>query len=324
MPYLSRRLLLAAPALLALPAHAQPAWPNRPIRMMVGSASGGSADFTARLLANRLGELLGQSVVVENRGGAGGSLAIEPVLRAAPDGHTLVINNMGALLINPLIQNQSPAQQPMEALEPVSLVADVLTVLVTPAERPWRDFPALVAAAREKPGALSWGHPSVGSSPWLAALLLNQVAGIRTIGVPYRGGGPAMLDMLAGRLDFMFATTPTCFPHIQSGKLRALAVPVPQRLPQLPEVPSVAESGFPGFEVRGWFAVMATKGTPAPIIRRLNAAINQVMAEPEAAAKLAEQGMAPLQSSTEEFIRIARAEREKWGPIAMLANRGQE
>ena len=230
----TRRAFLAMPALLTAKANAQQPFPTRPIRLMVGSASAGSLDFVGRLIANGMADILGQPVVVENRGGAQGALAIEPVLRAAPDGHTLVINNMGALLVNSLVQNTPLEQQPLEILEPIALVADVLTVLVTSKDRPWLNLSDLLAAARSNPGGLSWGHPGVGASPWLAALLLSQMAGIRTIGVPYRGGGPAMVDLLAGRLDFMFATTPTCFPHPDRG---------PSRLGRAVTFPHAASTG---------------------------------------------------------------------------------
>ncbi len=321
---ITRRSILAAPVLLISRANAQPSLPARPIRLMVGSASAGSLDFVGRILANGMADILGQPVVVENRGGAQGALAMEPVIRAVPDGHTLVINNMGALLVNPLVQNLPIEQQPLEILEPIALVADVLTVLVTSKDRPWRSLSDLLAAARANPGSLSWGHPGVGSSPWLAALLLSQMADIRTIGVPYRGGGPAMVDLLAGRLDFMFATTPTCFPHIQTGALRALGVPLLSRMPHLPDVPTLAEGGVSGFEVRSWFGMMTTKGTPGGVVESLNAAIKQVLAQPAAIAQLDSQGIAALHTSPEDFARIGRADRVKWGPIAQLANQANQ
>ncbi len=313
-----RRTLLALS--LAAPALAQPGFPNRPLRLFVGSSTGGSQDITARLLANRLALHLGQQVVVENRGGAGGALATEPVRLAAPDGHTLAFNNMGAFLIVPLL-NGGP--QPWAEMEPVSLVADVLTVLVCNASRPWQSPAELVAAARASPGALSWGHPGVATSGWLAALKLDKDAGIRTIEVPYRGGGPAMLDLLAGRLDFMFATTPTAFPHVAAGRLRALAVPTEHRLPALPQLPTMVQAGFPGFALRSWFGVMAPPKTPPEIVAVLNAAIAKAMAEPEVAGLLAEQGETALFSSPAEFRRIGTAEQALWGPLALAARRTQ-
>ena len=315
---MKRRGLLASA--LASPALAQPGFPNRPIRLFVGSSSGGSQDITARLLASRLAPVLGQQVIVENRGGAGGALATEPVRLSTPDGHTLLFNNMGAFLIVPLL-NGGP--QPWAEMEPVSLVADVLTVLVVPAEKLWSSLAAMIAAARAAPGALSWGHPGIASSGWLASLRLDRVAGIQTVEVPYRGGGPAMLDLLAGRLDFMFATTPTAFPHVATGKLRALAVPTAERLPALPAVPTMIESGFPGFALRSWFGVMAPPKTPPEIVALLNHAIARAMGDADVAALLAEHGETPLFSSPEEFRRIGDAEQAVWGKLALEAQRGQ-
>ena len=306
-----RGLLLAA---LARPALAETAFPSRPLRLFVGSSAGGSQDITARLLAARLTPLIGQSVVVENRGGGGGVLATEAMRSAAPDGHSLVFNNMGAFLIVPLLHG---GWQPWTELEAVGPVADVLTVLVVPASRPWTSVAALIAAARAAPGQLSWGHPGIAASGWLAALRLDREAGVRTIEVPYRGGGPAMLDLLAGRLDFMFATTATALPHIAAGRLRALAVPTEARLPALPAVPTMAESGFAAFALRSWFGVMAPARTPPGLIAALNQAIGQAMTGPEVAAQLAEHGESPLFASPAEFRRMGDADQAQWGKLAL-------
>ena len=313
-PGMRRRLLLAALAAPGL-ARAQ-GFPSRPIRLFVGSSTGGSQDITARLLAARMAPHIGQQVIVENRGGAGGTLATEPVRTAAPDGHTLVFNNMGAFLVVPLLNGGA---DPWRDLVPVSLVAEVLTMLICPASRPWQGVQDLVAAARAAPGTLSWSHPGVGSSPWLASLRLSKEAGIRTIEVPYRGGGPATTDLLAGRIDFSFATTPTALPHVATGKFRALAVPTPQRLPALPATPTMIESGYPGFTLRSWFGVMAPPGTPAAVVTVLNRAIATAMAEPEVATLLATHGETPLFSGAAEFRRIGDAEQAFWGPLALAA-----
>ena len=313
-----RRTLLALGAALPLPAIAQ----ARPIRLIAGSAPGGSIDAVARVVAAPLGERLGASVVVENRGGAGGTLAFEPVARATPDGTTLVLSHMGALVINPLVQPELNLH-PFRDLAAVSLVCDVLTVLVVPAQRPWRSLGDLIAAARARPGALSWGSVGIGSSQWLAATQLDRTAGLATTAVTYRGGAPAALDLLAGRLDYMFSTTPVALPHVREGKLRALAVPTPARVPVFPEVPTVAESGFPGFDVRSWYGVLATAGTPRPVIERLNAALVVVLALPEVTAPLLEMGMSPMTSSPEEFVAQADAVRARVGPMAIEAAKAE-
>lgn len=319
---ITRRLLsgtalaLAAPA---LPASAQTG-PSRPIRMLVGSAPGGSQDMTARLIAPGMSARMGRTVVVENRGGGGGMLTFEPVLRAVPDGATVTTGNMGSIIINSITEPGFPIK-PMTDLAPVSLVADVMTILVVPAERPWRSVDDLVAAARARPGELSWAHPGIGSSPWLAALLLDKDAGISSISVPFRGGAPAVLELLAGRIDYCFATTPTALPQIRAGKLRALAVPTPRRLSVLPEVPTMVELGYRDFLVSGWFAVMTTPGTPPAMITRLNQAINAATADSDVVAAFEREGMSPLHSTPEEFARRGAAERAKWEPIVLAAIR---
>lgn len=318
---ITRRLLSGAALTLAAPAVLR-AQSLRPMRMLVGSAPGGSQDMTARLIAPGMASRLGQNVVIENRGGGGGMLTFDPVLRGVADGTTATTGNMGAIIINSITEPDFPIK-PMRDLAPVSLVADVMTILVVPADRPWRSVDELVAAARARPGELSWAHPSIGSSPWLAALLLDKDAGLSTISVPFRGGAPAVMELLAGRIDYCFATTPTALPHIREGKLRALAVPTPERLPVLPDVPTMVELGYRDFLVSGWFAVMTTPGTPPATILRMNQAINAATADTDVIAAFVREGMAPLHSTPEEFAARGAAEREKWEPIVLAATRNR-
>ncbi|MBR0649285.1 tripartite tricarboxylate transporter substrate binding protein [Roseomonas terrae] len=320
---ITRRLLQGAALTLAAPASLRAqAGGGRPIRMLVGSAAGGSQDMTARLIAPGMSTRLGQNVVVENRGGGGGMLVFDPVMRAIPDGTAVTTGNMGTIIINSIAEPDFPIK-PMRDLAPVSLVADVMTVLVVPADRPWRSVDELVAAARARPGELSWAHPGIGSSPWLAALLLDKDAGLSTISVPFRGGAPAVMELLAGRIDYCFATTPTALPHIRSGKLRALAAPTPERLSVLPEVSTMVELGYRDFLVSGWFAVLTTPGTPPETITRLNRAINAATADTDVIAAFAREGMATLHSTAEEFAARGAAEREKWEPIVLAATRNR-
>lgn len=314
-----RRALAGAALALAAPAALRAQTGSaRPIRMLVGSAPGGSQDMTARLIAMGMSTRLGQSVVVENRGGGGGMLTFDPVLRATPDGTTITTGNMGSIIINTISEPSFPIK-PMTDLAPVSLVADVSTVLVTRADRPWQNVDQLVAAARARPGELSWAHPGIGSSPWLAGLLLDRDAGLTTIEVPFRGGAPAVLEMLAGRIDYCFATTPTALPHVREGRLRALAVPTAERFVLLPEVATMVELGFRDFLVSGWFGVLTSPGTPAETVTRLNRAINQTTADPEVIAGFAREGMAPLHSTPEEFVRRGAEERARWEPVVLSA-----
>ena len=316
---LPRRALLALP--IASPAAAQtdPAWPSRPVTLLVASAAGGALDAAARVLAPRLAVLLGASFAIDNRGGAGGALAVEAAARAPADGHTLLFGHLGVLVIHGLLR-PAEAIDTLAAFAPVSLAVEVPSVLVVPEARPWRDLPALIAAARARPGALSWGHSGIGSTNHLSGALLDRAAGIETVGVPYRGGTPLALDLLAGRLDFSFVTSASVWPHIQAGRLRPLAVPSLARSRFLPEVPTVQEAaGLPGFMVRNWYGLLAPKATPAPVLAHLGAAMRAALAEPEVIAALDRQGLEATPSTAEAFAATILAERERWAPILTAA-----
>ena len=311
-----RTLALALPALLG-PAAARAqgtTYPDRPIRLLVGFAAGGSTDTAARILAPKLGEMLGGTVVVENRPGAGGNIATEAVARAAPDGHALLLGTIGPLTVNPVIYPDL-GFDPARDLVPVSVLVDAFNVLVVPAARPWRTAAELVAAARARPGSLSWGYSGVGTSGHLAGLLLDRRAGIETVGIPYRGGGPLMTDLVAGRLDHAFATAPTALPQVEGGRLRALAVPTAQRSRLLPDVPTVAETGVPGYDVSNSYGLLAPRGTQPEVVARINAAVRGALTAPDIVAALARQGLEAQPSSPEQFGALLRAEATRWRPI---------
>jgi tripartite-type tricarboxylate transporter receptor subunit TctC len=312
---LRRRSLgaLAAAAALARPAIAQSEYPSRSIRMIVGFAAGGGTDITARTLQPKLQAALGQAIVVDNRPGAGGNLATEQVVRAAPDGYTLLMGTIAALAINPTLYKNLPFD-PQADLTPICMSGSILNVLVVPTDRPWRTAAELIAAAKEKPDTLTYGSSGVGGAGHLAGALLDQMAGIKTVHVPYRGGGPLMTDLISGKTDFAFSTAPTAIPQIEAGKLRALAVPTPKRSPLLPEVPALAES-LPGYEVANWYALVGPRGLPAPIVAKLNAAMRATLQDPEVVKHLAGHGVEPLPSSPEELGRFIRDETQKWAPI---------
>jgi tripartite-type tricarboxylate transporter receptor subunit TctC len=318
-----RRALPGLAAVLAMPGAAgraqEAAWPARPITLVVASAAGGALDATGRALQPKLAALLGQSVVVDNRGGGGGVLGVEAAARAPADGHTLLLGHLGVLVVNPLIRPEA-GMDALALFAPVSLAVEVPSVLVVPAQRPWRSLREVIAAAKARPGALSWGHSGVGSTNHLSGALLDRAAGIETVGVPYRGGGPLALDLLAGRLDYSFVTSASVWPHLEAGRLRALAVPSAARGRFLPEVPTVEEAvGLPGFEVLNWYGLLAPRGTPAAVVARLNAAMRAALSDPETAAALERQGLEPRASGPEEFAALILAERETWGPIVRAA-----
>jgi tripartite-type tricarboxylate transporter receptor subunit TctC len=311
---LTRRRLAALPLLAApLPARAQDWAPTRPIRIVVGFAAGGATDISTRTIAPKLQSILGQPIVVDNRPGAGGNLATEAVVRAAPDGTTLLMGTIGALAINPTLY-RNLSFNPQADLTPIAMAGSVLNVLVVPVDRPWRSVADLVAAARARPETLSYGSSGVGGAGHLAGALLDRMAGIRTIHVPYRGGGPLMTDLLSGKTDFAFSTAPTALPQVEGGRLRALAVVTAERSAMLPDLPTVAET-LPGYEVANWYALVGPRGLPAAIVARLNAAMRETMEDAEVRGHLARHGVEPMPGSAEDLARFIRVETAKWAPI---------
>ena len=304
---------LALPG-LALHANAQAAeYPSRSIRMVVGFAAGGGTDLTARTMQPKLGEALGVSIVVENRPGAGGNLATELVTRAPADGYTLLMGSIGALAINPTIYD-SLTFNPQTDLTPITLSGSILNVLVVPADRPWRTAADLIAAAKARPDTLTYGSSGVGSAGHLGGALLDQMADIKTVHVPYRGGGPLMTDLMGGKIDFAFSTAPTAVPQIEGGLLRALAVPTAVRSQLLPNVPTVAET-LPGYEVGNWYAVLGPRGLPAPIVERLNRIIRGTLRDATVVSHLGRHGVDPVTSTPDELAKFIRDETVKWAPI---------
>ncbi|MBL6457015.1 tripartite tricarboxylate transporter substrate binding protein [Belnapia sp. T6] len=310
----TRRALLATPLLLTVPARAEEAWPNRPIRIVIPFAPGGSSDIAARIVAPRLTALLGQSILIENRGGAGGNIAAELVARAPADGYTLFQGNVGILAVNPTLY-RSLSWDPRTDFAPISQLLSVFYVLVTPMDRPWTSLQTLLAATRAAPGTLSAGNSGIGSMGHLASVLFDHMAGVKTIPVPYRGGGPLANDVLAGKLDFSFSTVPTVLPLIEAGRIRALAVGTARRSTLLPNVPTLDEAGLPGFEVPNWDSWLAPRGTPPAVIARLGAAMRQVLAEPEVVQEFARRGMETLPSTPEVLGAEIEARIAQFAPI---------
>ena len=312
---MKKRDLLAGLALLpwATPALAQE-YPSRPIRLLVGFAAGGSTDVFARAIAPRLQALLGQPVVIENRPGAGGNIATEATARSAPDGYTLLLGTIGPLAINPTLYGNL-SFDPLKDLTPVSLVGEVPNVLAVPVDRPFRSVADIIAAAKARPEALNFGSSGIGSAGHLAAEQLNLMAGIRTTHVPYRGGGALLPELIAGRVDYAFTTALNGIPQAEAGKLRILGVPNGKRVPLLPEIPTIAESGLPGFDGVDWAAMMAPPGLPAPILAKLNAAMQSVLREPELVAAMAARRLVLEASTPEALAEFLRQETTRWAPV---------
>lgn len=309
---LRRTAILAGLALPAL-ARAQD-WPARPIRVVLPFAAGGSSDVAARLLAPRVSALLGQQIVVENRGGGGGNIAAEAVARATPDGYTLFQGNMGVLAVNPTLY-RSLSWDPVRSFAPVSHIMAVANLLVVPAERPWRSVADLRAALLAAPETIRAGNSGPGSIGHLATVLFDHLAGTKSVHVPYRGGGPLATDLIAGHLDYGFATTPTVQAAIEGGRLRALAIATATRSPLFPNLPTVAEAGLAGFAVSNWDSWLFPHGTPEPVVTRMAAAMRQALTSPELQAEYARRGLEAYASSPAELAAAIQEETGKWAPI---------
>ncbi len=309
---MKRRTLLALP-LLPAPALAQ-GFPSRPIRILVGFAAGGSTDVFARSMAPRLQTLLGQPVVVENRPGAGGNIATEVAVRSPADGHTLLMGTIGGLAINPTLYGNLP-YDPLTDLTAITLVGEVPNVLAVPADCPFRHVGDIITAARARPGTLNFGSSGVGSAGHVAGEQLNLMAGIQTVHVPFRGGGALMPELLAGRVDYAFTTALNAVPQAEGGRLRILAVPNARRVSVIPEVPTVAEGGLPGFDGMDWAALMAPRGLPTPILAQLNQAAVTVLRDSELVQNMAGRRLVLMPGTPEEATAFLRAETERWAPV---------
>lgn len=289
------------------------AWPNRPIRLVVAWPPGGGADIPSRLAAAPMQQMLGQTVVIENRAGASGSVAAGTVAQAAPDGYT-VLADTAAISVNHLLIAGLPYDAG-KALAPVSLVALSPLMLVVRADHPARALPDLIARMRAAPGRVSFGHSGVGTLTHLAPVLLLSRAGVSANHVAYRGGGPSVAGLLAGDAEFVFSTLPQATPLVREGQLRGLAVSLGQRLPNLPDVPTVAEQGFPGFDLSDWLGFFVPAGTPPAIVARLGEAAGAAMRDGEVARRLGQIGMLPRGSSPAEFAAFFADQRARLGAL---------
>ncbi len=316
---MKRRALLAAAALpIAAPALAQAAWPDRPLRVIVPFAAGGPSDIVVRLIAPKLTATLGQPVVVENRAGAGGVTGVDVAAKAAPDGNTIALGSAGGLAISPRLDRGTP-YDPLRDLAPLTLGVLVPEPLVVPAALPFRTVAELVAAAKAQPGRLNYGSAGSGSMPHLAGELFRLAAGIEITRVSYRGGAPLATALLQNEVQLGFADLPILLPHIRSGALRALAVGTQQRLPWIPDVPTMAEVGLPGVDANNWHGFVAPARVPESILERWHAALASALNDPEIRRALHEQGAIPGGDSRASFGDFLRRENEKWGEVIRRA-----
>ena len=311
------RRLFALALLLALVAPAAAEYPDKPVRLIIPFPPGGSNDVVGRLVANQLSEKLGHKVFVDNRGGAGGVLGTEAAAAAAPDGYTLLIVSI-AHAVNPALYKLS--YDPIKSFTPISILATGPNVLAVNPELPVKNVKELVALAKEKPGELDYASAGVGSFQHLGGELFKLVAGVNLQHVPYKGGGPAMQDVIAGHVKIMFSSLVQTTPFIQSGQLRALGVGGTKRNPVLPDVPTIAEAGVPGYEANNWWGIMAPAGTPKEIVDRLYRDIQATLTSPELKAAFDREGASAVTMSTEEFSKYIENEIVKWGRVVKEGN----
>lgn len=288
-------------------------YPNKPIRLVVPYPPGGPNDIIGRIVAQKLGDALGQQLIVDNRPGAGGNIGTGVVAKSPPDGYTLLSGGMGSLVMNPLIEKVP--YDPQRDFAPVILMASAPNVLVVHPSLPVKDVKGLIALARVRPGQLNYGSGGVGSTPHLSGALFNTMAKVNIVHIPYKGNAPAITDLLGGQVQLAFLGIPPVQPHVVSGKLRAVAVTSSRRSQALTAVPTVAESGLPGYELSPWYGVLAPAGTPADIVTRLNTVIAKIMRTPDMGERLTAIGAEPETTTPDEYAARIKGDIEKWAKV---------
>jgi tripartite-type tricarboxylate transporter receptor subunit TctC len=286
------------------------AWPAKPVRVVVAFTAGGTTDILARNVGQQLSERLKQQFVIDNKPGAGGNVGTEMVVRAPADGYTLIVNSVGPIAVNPTLYPKL-AYNPLTELVPIVQIAEVPNVLVVHPSLPAKTFDEFVAYAKANPGKLNCSSTGIGTSSHLSCFVLAKRAGFDATHVPYKGAD-ALRDLLAGRVQFMFATIPSVKQHIDAGSLRAIAVTSAKRSRSMPEVPTVAEGGYPGFEAGSWFGFFGPKGTPADVIATLNKHVNEIIAVPATEAAMVKEGADPVGGTPQQFGQFVQREYEKW------------
>ena len=307
------RALLVLFALLSFNAGAQ-TYPGKAIRLIVPFPPGGSADILARAIGQKAGDGLGQPLVVENRPGAGTAIGAEALAKSAPDGYSIMIGTVSSHAINPAL-NPKLQYDPIRDFTPISLVASIPFAMIVHPSVPAKNVQEFVALAKAKPGSLNYSSAGNGTSNHLAGELLKSMAGVDIVHIPYKGSAPALTDLMAGQVALMFDLVLTAAPHVKSGAVRGLAVTGLNRSSALPELPTVAESGVPGYEVSAWFGIFAPAGVPQPVVQRLNGEFVKALQQADLRQRLASQGAEPLSSTPGEFAAYLRAELDKWSRL---------
>lgn len=315
-----RRKALAVLASLAAGTAALPgaalaqAFPTRPITIVVPFSAGGTTDILARLVGQYLSTELGQPVVVENKAGAGGNIGGQYAAKAAADGYTLFMGTVGTHAINASLYKKMPFD-PVKDFAPLTRVANVPNLLVVNPKQPFRTVPEMIAYAKANPGKINFGSPGNGSSPHLSGELFKSMTKVDLTHIPYKGSAPAVTDLLGNQIAIMFDNMPSVIPHVRSGKLHAIAITTSKRSPELPDVPTIAEAGVPGYEAMSWFGMFAPAATPKPVLNKLSGALAKVLANPEVKKKIADQGGEPVNETPAQFATFIKSESAKWGKV---------
>lgn len=298
----------------ALPAWAQEAWPTKPVKLIVPFPPGGPTDVMGRTAAKVMAEKLGQPFVVENKAGAGGNIGGQYAAKAAADGYTLFMGTVGTQSINASLYKKMPFD-PIKDFAPLTRVANVPNLLVANPQQPFKTVPEMIAYAKANPGKINFGSPGNGASPHLSGELFNAMAKVELTHIPYKGSAPAVTDLLGNQIAIMFDNLPSVIPHVRSGKLRAIAITTAKRSPELPDVPTIAEAGVPGYEAMSWFGLLAPAATPAPVLAKLSGALAKVLANPEVKKKIVDQGGEPVNETPAQFAAFIQSESVKWGKV---------
>jgi tripartite-type tricarboxylate transporter receptor subunit TctC len=311
--------LLACGAAFPYAAFAQSgAYPNKPVRVVVGVPPGGATDLVARLVAEQLSKQTGQQFVVDNRGGAGGNIGGEIVAKSPPDGYTLFIGPIGTMAINPFVYAKMPFDS-VKDFAPISQLTSIPIVMAVNPSVPAKDVREFIAYAKANPGKVNFGSGGNGTQSHISGVMLNSLAGIDMTHIPYKGNGPAMVDLLAGRVSVMFDQISSALPHIRAGKLNALGVTTAKRSAVAPDIPTLAETGLPTFEATTWHGLLAPAGTPRDIVAKLNAETVKALNSPELIEKFKANGIDPVSSSPEQFAALIKTELQRWGDVVKAA-----
>ena len=308
--------LLAAAATLAVAgtAAAQADFPSKPLTMIVPFSAGGTTDILARIVGQALTVDLGQSVIIENKPGAGGNIGAQQAARAKADGYTVFMGTVGTHAINQALYKKLP-YDPIKDFVPLSRVATVPNLLVAHPSRPYQTVQELISYAKAHPGDVTYGSPGAGASPHVSGALFQSLTGAEITHIPYKGSAPAVSDLLGNQIAIMFDNMPSAIQHVRSGKLRAIAVTTAKRSPELPDVPTIAEAGVPGYEATSWFGLWAPAGTPAPVLEKLQASLTKVLKDPAVVKKIADQGGEVVIDTPAQFDAFIKAEAAKWGKV---------